>query len=177
MRQRRKITNLALAFIAVLIGIYAQNRIRRPELLYQSLALYILAAAIFVIALRRDVQQAGQATYSQPTRVLSLARRRAVIALAAVSLLCCLVGLGLFYQDRPLGIAWFFYLSSVAGSLITAWAAEAEVRLPTPQEVLSRLLHPTREHILVALLVLAAFTLRFYRIEQQPLGLWYDEAD
>ena len=135
MKQRRKITNLVLALVAVAIGTYAQSRIRQPERLNESLVWYGVATVIFVIALRRKDE--SYEAYSAPvsagatpandrgagTKPAATGRQLGATMLAIVAVLSCAWGLRLFDRDRPPGIAWSFYLFSIC-LLYTSDAAD-----------------------------------------------------
>jgi 4-amino-4-deoxy-L-arabinose transferase-like glycosyltransferase/streptogramin lyase len=173
MRPRRKITSLLLALIAVIIGLYAQSRIRQPNELNGSLALYALAAVIFVIAMRRTPEDQS----AEPVAILSLSRTHRLTAglFSLIALITCVAGLYLLNRDRPPAIAWGFYLISILSFLIGFFIAEN--RAPTWKGLLAHLRHPKWEQIALVVLLLVAFAIRFYRLGELPFGLWFDEAD
>jgi len=170
-RERRTITRLALALLAVALALYAQSRIREPNQLELSLALYGVAAVVFVAALR----QRREPPLAPPAEADGGPARWRPIgwALVALSLLACALGLYSFREPRPQNLAWWCYLASMPLLLLGLWLGQSTLKLPK----LTWRLGLRLEHLLVVALVLFAFALRFYRIAEQPLGVWYDEAD
>ena len=181
MRERRKLTNLALALGAVALGAIAQGRFVAKEL-GDALILYLVAIIVFIYASRpwekveaAEISGGGRevavGVESPAEPVLSPWRLRLGIALFLLAVLCSFLSLRSFGQHGGSAGAWSLYLASLVPFVAAFYAWEGN-RAQKPS-----LACPSRkELILLAIICAIGAFLRFYQLQSIPFGLFFDEA-
>lgn len=175
MDERRKITHLILALLALLLCFVAQGRFAKG-LVSDAVILYSAAIVLFVYALRGTARSLeGRSVTTQP-RISTRWPSWGLILLALAGV-CILFSLRLFGRGAPTTSAWLLYMASVVLFVAAFWAMETEAKVWNLRRLASHLWSPKREIvILLVILGIGAFV-RFYRLGSLPFGVWYDEAD
>jgi len=176
MHTSRRITNLLLAMMAVILAIVAQSCIIRgrggpgPAMnsyLRDGLLLYAAAAALFVVS-TRPVPVAIPAL--PPSRAMPGGRRlRAGMILLVAAPLIGTTALLFFEKPTRPWLPWSLYAASLLSFLVAVYFLDRT--LPTPRSSIRPSL------VLLLAILLLAFFFRLYRFNSIPFGTWYDEAD
>lgn len=172
----RKITNLLLALVAVVLAIVAQSYLIRGRIgpataanpyLRDGLLVYAVAAALFVIA-TRSVLAAIPGPPPSPVKAGGRRWRAGVVLLAAAPL-TGVVALVLFERPTRAWVPWCLYAASLLCFILAVYLLDRPVPTSRPS------IRPSLV-LLLAILLLAAF-MRLYNFNSIPFGTWFDEAD
>jgi 4-amino-4-deoxy-L-arabinose transferase-like glycosyltransferase len=177
MRTSRRITNLLLTLVAIILGIFAQGYLMRSNL-QDGLLAYAVAAVLFVIATRSiPVRTLGQ---PPPLATRGVRRLRAGRIILAAAPLISVVALVLFERPTPPWVPWCLYAASLICLILAVYLLDRPASNSRPLTFPFHFptFHPSIFPLitLLVILLLAAF-FRLYSFNSVPFGTWYDEAD
>ncbi|MCR4407812.1 MAG: PA14 domain-containing protein [Anaerolineae bacterium] len=173
----RKITHLPVALVAVGLAVMAQSHLTRNDL-RDGLLIYVVAAALFVMATRST-----PATIPSPPRsqITPGGRRlRVGMVLLVVASLISTAALLVFEKPVRPWMPWGLYVSSLLCFFVAIYFLDPLTTTSHPSTLPT--LHPSNPPtlypsiLLLAILLLASF-FRLYQFNNIPFGTWYDEAD
>ncbi len=165
---RRTLNRLALALLALAIGL-AGGALLREKSVWDGTLLLLLGAAIFwraAITHPDPRPSDARAPFVLPGR-----RRTIGAGLGALALLLSLLGVQFFNRTATLPQAWQFY----GGSIVALIAAALTLTRTDTRFSARRLRSPIA--IALGIILLLAFALRVWHFAQLPFGIWYDEAE
>ncbi len=171
---RAAIVGFILSAVAIAIALYAQRYLEQRQFLIDSLILFVVAGAIFARATVGFLNPTtSDSTINLPA--ISCGRRPR----PGLVLICMAVVFGSSINERNQAAVWPFRDPNLAWILYS-------VNLPVSMIGIFLLDHRPRfraalwrnKYALLVLLVIVGIGafLRFYRLGENPYGLWFDEA-
>ena len=175
MEDRRTISYLALALLALALGVIAQRYFVQDRV-NDALILYGIAGVVFVLASWKLGSVWRQPRVQVEETVPTPQRRLWGFTLLALAILASALALNRFRLEPPKDIAWILYLFSILFFIAAFYALDGRDPWAQFREWWRKL--PARRWELAGLgliLLLAAFT-RLYQINTIPSGVFFDEA-
>ncbi len=166
-RTRITLNRLAMAILAIAIGLAGQSLFRQHSL-WDGILLHLLAIAIFL----RAANAPEISTPHIPTMPKITPHRQKLIGgwMLVLAATLSFIGVILFNNSATLSTAWQFYDASLIALIVGA------IVLSPAQHALSHL-KITRRHLPLITILLLAVILRLWNFNHLPFGVWYDEAE